>query len=229
MADIIKIDSNTWRIEDGFVRFFLLEGDEKAVLIDSGVNCPDAAELAKTLTDKPVILVNTHGDGDHTSGTGGFSEIYMHADDYIKCEVNIRYPGVILKSLNDGDIIELGNRTLKLIHIPGHTYGSIAVLDIQKRILYAGDSVQKGHIFMFGDKRDTKSYGASLSKLIALKDEYDYIFASHDEYCVPGDYAAKVKEAWEKVQSGELEYEITDMFGNKVKTYTTDVCGFYVD
>ncbi len=39
MADVIKIDEHTWRFEDRFVRFFLLEGEQKAVLIDSGMNC----------------------------------------------------------------------------------------------------------------------------------------------------------------------------------------------
>ena len=50
MAEIIQIDGNTWRIEDGFVRFFLLVGEEKAALIDSGVNCPNASDIAKKLT-----------------------------------------------------------------------------------------------------------------------------------------------------------------------------------
>ena len=43
MTEIIQIDSNTWSIEDGFVRFFLLVGEDKALMIDSGVNSPDAA------------------------------------------------------------------------------------------------------------------------------------------------------------------------------------------
>ena len=46
MAEFIQINENTWRLEDGFVRCFLLEGSEKAVLIDSGMNCSNAAELA---------------------------------------------------------------------------------------------------------------------------------------------------------------------------------------
>lgn len=228
MADIIQIDSNTWRLEDGFVRFFLLEGDEKAVMIDSGVNCPDAAELAKTLTDKPIILLNTHGDGDHTSGTAGFAEIYMHALDYVHCEVDKRYPGTALAEVRDGDVIELGNRPLKIIHIPGHTKGSIAILDVKKRVLYAGDSVQKGHIFMFGDKRELAKYESSLAKLIAMQSEYGSIFASHDEYVVSGDYAEKVMAAWQKVQAGDIPFETVDMFGSKVKSYTTADCGFFV-
>ena len=228
MADIIQISSDTWRFEDGFVRFFLLVGEDKAIMIDSGVNCPDALTMAQTLTDKPIMLLNTHGDGDHTSGTAMFSEIHMHELDYLGCEVNIRYPQTSLVQANDGDIIELGGRPLKIIHIPGHTKGSIAILDIKNRVLYAGDSVQKGHIYMFGEKRDISSYEQSLDKLIALAAEYDCIYASHDEFKLPGDYAGKVKEAWIRVRNGEVKFEMIDMFGNSVKSYTDDACGFFM-
>lgn len=228
MADIIQIDENTWRFEDGFVRFFLLAGEDKAVMIDSGVNCPNAADLAKELTDKPVFLLNTHGDGDHTSGTSCFSEIYLHPADFTGCEVNTRYPGVRLVELSDGEILDLGNRPLKIIHIPGHTKGSVAILDVNKRALFAGDSVQKGHIYMFGAKREPDKYRASLEKLIAVESEYDCIYASHDEYKLPGNYAEKVLEAWDKVTNGEVSFEMIDLFGNAVKSYTTDSCGFYL-
>lgn len=229
MAEIIKIDSGTWRIEDGFVRFFLLEGADKAVMIDSGMNCPDAAEIAKSLTDKPVMLLNTHGDGDHTSGTAGFSQIYMHALDYTNCGVSARYPETSLVEVNDSDLIELGDRTLKIIHIPGHTKGSIAILDVKNRVLYAGDSVQKGHIYMFGDKRQPEKYVESLEKLIAMGDEYDFVYASHDECILPGDYAKKVKAAWQQVVNGEIDFELIELFGQKVKSYTAEFCGFFVD
>lgn len=229
MAEIIRIDSHTWRFEDGFVRFFLLEGDDKAVLIDSGVDCPEALELAKTLTDKTIMLLNTHGDGDHTSGTGRFSEIHIHVLDYTNCEVNTRYPDTSLAEIKDGDIIELGNRPIKIIHIPGHTLGSVAILDVNYRVLYAGDSIQKGHIYMFGNKRCPEQYEKSIDKLIAMKKDYDFIYASHDEYIVPNDYAEKVKQSWNQVQNGEVIFEIIDLFGNKVKSYTTDVCGFYME
>ena len=60
MAEIVQINSDTWRIEDNGVRFFVLEGTEKALMIDSGMNTPDAGEIAKTLTSKPLELLNTH-------------------------------------------------------------------------------------------------------------------------------------------------------------------------
>lgn len=229
MAEIFRINAHTWGFEDGFVRFFLLEGEEKAVLIDSGVNCPNAAELAKTLTDKPLLLLNTHGDGDHTSATAAFSEIHMHPLDYYGCGVQERYPKTALAEVKDGDCIELGNRPLRLIHIPGHTCGSIAILDIRERVLYAGDSVQKGYVYMFGDKRDPKQYGASLDKLAAMSREYDFIYASHDEFLLPNDYAGKVRKAWQQVLDNTAAYEVKDLFGNKVKAYFTEFCGFYME
>lgn len=229
MVEIIEINSNTWRFEDGFVRFFLLEGEDKAVMIDSGVNCPDALKMAKTRTDKPIMLLNTHGDGDHTSGTAAYKEIHIHPLDYINCEVNTRYPGVALAGLKDGEVIELGGRTLKIIHIPGHTRGSVAILDVNNRVLIAGDSVQSDHIFMFGDRRAPEVYEDSLNKLIALEDEYDCIYASHGEWKLSKDYTRRVKSAWLKVRNGEVDYEYVDLFGNKVKSYTTEDCGFYVE
>lgn len=229
MAEVIKIDDHTWRIEDNYVRFFLLEGDSKAVMIDSGINCLDAADIAKSLTDKPVILLNTHGDGDHTSGTSGFSEIYIHASDYNNCGLDVKYPKTSLVQIADGDVIDIGNRPLKIIHIPGHTEGSVAILDINNRVLYAGDSVQKGHIFMFGSHRRPEQFVKSLDKIISLQNEFDCIYASHDEYLVPNDYAEKVKAAWERVQRGEVEYEMIELHGVTVKSYTTEKCGFFVE
>ena len=229
MTEITQINPNTWILEDDYVRFFLLEGNDKAALIDSGINSPNALEIAKSLIDKPVILINTHGDMDHTSGTGAFSEILMHAEDYINCNMASKYPDTKLVELNDGDVIELGNRPLKVIFIPGHTKGSLAFIDVNSKTLYAGDSVQKGHIFMFGKHRDTEQFENSLNKLIELNNEYDRIYASHGEYVVPKDYAEKVKEAWLKVRGGSVPYEMIELHGNKVKSFTTETCGFFME
>ena len=77
MANVIRINENTWSVEDGMVRFFVLEGTEKALMIDSGMNTPDAAEIAKSVTSKPLELLNTHGDRDHISGNAAFEWFYM--------------------------------------------------------------------------------------------------------------------------------------------------------
>ena len=70
--EIIPIDAQTWRIEDGMVRCYLLAGTDSALLIDTGMTLQNAREIAEGLTDRPVKLLNTHGDPDHIAGNAAF-------------------------------------------------------------------------------------------------------------------------------------------------------------
>lgn len=229
MADVIQMDQNTWRFENDFVRFFLLQGTERAVLIDSGYNCENAREMAEKLTKLPVFLLNTHGDGDHASGTAAFDEIRIREEDYENCNLAQRFPNTKCVNIQDGETISLGNRTLEMITIPGHTYGSVAILDVENRTLYAGDSVQDGHIFMFGKHRSASDFAGSMKKLIQMKDRYDTIVASHGKVTLASDYAEKVLESWMEVQEGKIEYTNTDLHGMTVKSYDGKYCGFFCE
>lgn len=228
MVEIVQIDNNTWRIEDGFVRFFLLKGKNKAALIDSGVSNSNINQLIESLTNLPVMLINTHGDGDHISGTGDFPEVYMAKEDYWGCNIADRFPNTSFVELHDGDIIDLGGRTLEIIAIPGHTKGSIALLDIEKRYLFAGDTVQSGHIFMFGAHRDPEKFEGSLQKLISMENRYDKVIASHDNPILEANYVKKVIEAWRNVRAQNVEGYDIDLHGMVVKSYDTECCGFYL-
>jgi len=229
MAEIIRMNENTWRIENDFVRFFLLVGKKLAVLIDSGYNCENAKQMAEEITDLPIVLLNTHGDGDHVSGTGAFSEIHIHEADYKNGKLAERFPNTKCVGIQDGDRISLGDRTLEIITIPGHTYGSVAILDVENRTLYAGDSVQDGHIFMFGQHRSPDEYEKSMLKLIEKKDTYDIIVASHGKVTLPSDYVEKVLATWREVQAGHINYVMTDLHGMTVKSYDGESCGFFCE
>ena len=224
MAEIIKIDADTWRIEDGMVRMFVLEGEEKALLIDSGMNTPDAAELAGSLTSKPLELMNTHADRDHVSGNGAFAEFYMSPDE----EENYQRTGGAgrIVPVREGDIIDLGNRPLEIIDIPGHTPGSIAILDINKRVLIAGDSVQNGNIFMFGAFRDINSYILSMKKLLAYKERFDAVYPSHGDFPVAPELIDRLIEGAEQIAGRKCEGKTVDIFGNEVMLYKFDYAGF---
>lgn len=225
--NIIRLNDGTWRIEDGFVRFFLLAGSERALMIDSGAGCPNAREIAETLTDLPVTLLNTHGDGDHVSGNGAFVSFCMSEADYNNCRVGQRFPESRLEPLYDGDVIDLGGRRLEIIAIPGHTYGSVAILDADARTLYSGDSVQDGHIFMFGAHRQPDAFAGALDKLQAIAHRFDRIYPSHGTPELPADYINKVCDAWRKVCAGEVQAREEQLHGNTVLSYETADCGFY--
>ena len=227
-VQVIKEDDHTFRIEDGMVRFFLLEGTEKALLIDSGVDTPDAKEIAMSLTDKPVLLLNTHGDGDHTSGNGAFSEYYIDKEDYIACNMEEKYPDSKPIFLEEEQVIDLGGRPLVIYKIPGHTVGSVAILDKNSRVIYTGDSISTAIIYMFGAHRSLSLYKTSLDKLNILRNKFDEIRPSHGTPSLKSDAVALVAEELHYVELGWLPYAAEKLHGTKVKTYRGSFCGFYM-
>lgn len=226
---IIQIDENTWRLEDGFVRFFLLKGAKEALLIDSGVGSPDAKAIAESLTNLPVKLINTHGDGDHTSGNSGFSSYMIHPADYKNYAMADHYPGCTPVSIQDGEVIDLGDRPLEILFTPGHTYGSISVLDVQNRVLYPGDTVQDDNVFLFGPTRAPELYADSLKKLAELSHRYDKVFPCHGTPCLDADAVQKVLEDWNGVLSHRIAPVVQEVFGFKAAVCKGSFCGFFCE
>ncbi len=227
MAETIKINENTYRIEDGHVRFYLFIGKEKASLIDTGMNVPDAKTIAKSLTDLPVILINTHADPDHISGNASFDGFYMSA----KEEDNYREHGGKgdYNHVHEGDVIDLGDRPLRIIDIPGHTPGSIAIIDEKNRILISGDTVQDGQIFMFGTRRNLDRYIESLKHLLEFKDMFDVIYPMHGTFPQKPEQIGKLLEGAQLIKEGKAYSNPVNIFGNEVLLYKFPYGGFLCD
>lgn len=225
---IVKVNDSLYSIEEGFVRWFVLIGEDKAAVIDTGVMGAGVLETVKYLTDKEPVLINTHGDGDHTAGNGFFESFYINENDYINCGMAERCPDAKPVFVADGQEVDLGNRILELIHIPGHTKGSVAIYDKKSKALFAGDTVQDGFVYMFGGHRDTDAYGKSLEKLIAKKNDIDVYYACHGTLELPNDYPEKMLEDWKKTLAGECPYEEMNLHGQDVKAYKESCCGFFL-
>ena len=125
-----------------------------------------------------------------------------------------------------GSVLDLGGRKLEVIHIPGHTPGSIALLDVERRVLFSGDSVQAGNIFMFGPNREFHAYAASMERLEGLMDRFDVIYPSHSEFPVSPDLITPLKEAAKKAICGELPGETFEIHGRTVMRYDAGVAHF---
>ena len=138
MADpvIIKIDDDTWRIENDGVRFFLLKGKEKALLIDSGMNVKGVREMAEHLTALPIVPLKPHADTDHVGAPAEHPSFMMHpseAANYYGMQKRIG----IIDPVYDGDIIDLGDRKLEVMLTPGHTPISIMLLNTSKKVVFS--------------------------------------------------------------------------------------------
>lgn len=222
---VISIDEHTWRIEDKGVRFFLLEGTEKALLIDSGMQVHCAKEIAEELTKRPLSLLITHGDRDHVGSNEEFPSFYMHPSEASNYYNTQKKTGRFIP-VQEGEILDLGERPLEIIGLPGHTPGSIAVLDKKNRALISGDPIQDGNIFMFGVQRELHAYVYSLKKLDRYKEDFDLIYPSHGSFPVKPDLIPLLTEGAEKILSGELEGEDLEMFGNHIKRYNVGAATF---
>ena len=215
--DWIKINDTTFRYEDKGVRFFLLIGSEYALLMDSGIKTENAKELAAQVTSLPLRLFNTHTDPDHVAGNGAFDEVMMNPAEL----VNYRKPHTSqsIIPVYDGDIIDIGGRPLRAIALPGHTPGSTGLLDINNGMLFSGDPVQDGKIFMFGPMRELSAYILSMKRLMTFSDEITEIYPCHGTCPVSKDIIPKLIDGAERVERGEMAAEPFEMFGHKVAAY----------
>lgn len=155
-----KIDQNTW-LGSGNVMssesMYLLEGAEKAILIDAGTTIPNLDKVVAKITSKPVTLVLTHVHPDHAGAVGCFDEVWISPGDTVFMpDFMPDYTGKV-NYLADGQKFELGGRTIEAYFTPGHTPGSVTFLEIGTDRGFCGDSfgtgsgVNNGGILVFCD------------------------------------------------------------------------------
>ncbi|MBQ0078798.1 MAG: MBL fold metallo-hydrolase [Eubacterium sp.] len=227
--ETIKVNENTWRFEEhGMVRFFLLTGSDKALLIDGGMQPKDAVSIVRELTDLPLEHLVTHADPDHLGACHQFEEFYMHAAEASNFYNTQKREGNFV-SVEDGQIIDLGGRPLEIVLLPGHTPGSIGLIDINARTLYGGDIVQDGRIFMFGVQREIHAYMQSMKRLMSMKERFDIVYPSHSTFPVGTDLIDALYEAAGRIINDEFPKFDVDMHGMKAKMVDVGVAKFLVD
>ncbi len=201
--EAIEMEPGFFRIEDGGVRCFLILGEHRAMLVDTGFGDGDLHAFVRSLTKLPIFVVNTHADGDHTGCNHQFQEIWMHPaefDYYAQKGNDCSH----LHPLWEGEILRVGKWTFEILLIPGHTPGSIALFDREHGLLLSGDSVQTGTIYLFGPGRNLPAYLTSLKRLSSIKDIVQEILPSHGEIPVHPDTITALEQAVPKLLAGKI-------------------------
>lgn len=195
-ADVVfrQIDEHTWE-GNGYQVYnesvYLVEGEEKALLIDAGAYMPHLDQAVAALTDKPVMVALTHGHGDHVGGIVCFPEVWIHPADIPMIARNGEgYQGEI-HELNDGDVIDLGGREIEVLHTPGHTSGSITFFDKEHHYGFSGDAFGSTNLLLFVP---------SFSTLIeTCTRTADYMQKNGIEKLFPGHYGGPNVETLQRV------------------------------
>lgn len=226
----------------------LILGEEKAVLIDTGCGIGNLRDVVDEITDLPVMVVNTHAHNDHIAQNHLFDEVamldhpwsheaekglpnsemaHLIADGMLWKELpegfdaeNYVIPGFkVTRWFNERDIIDLGNRTLEVIHTPGHTPDCVCFLDREDRLLFTGDMFYTGGIYTYLNGGDLPTFINSYLKLLEYYDEFDYLMPSHNEPRVEKVLLRDVFKAVVDIAEGRGRYvEGTDR-GTSIRKY----------
>jgi glyoxylase-like metal-dependent hydrolase (beta-lactamase superfamily II) len=77
-------------------------------------------------------------------------------------------PAPATRLLADGDVIDLGDRTLEVLHLPGHSPGSIGLWEKASGILFSGDAVYDGELLDDCYHSNIPDYIATMERLRAM-------------------------------------------------------------
>jgi glyoxylase-like metal-dependent hydrolase (beta-lactamase superfamily II) len=194
---------------------YIIEGKDKAVLIDAGTTIPNLDRIVAKITKKPVTLILTHVHPDHAGAAGCFDEVWINPADTVFVPAFMPdYKGTI-KYLENGQLIDLGGRVLETYFTPGHTPGSTTFLEVGTEIGYSGDSFGNGNLLVFDDFQ---------TLIKTCQDSYDYFSSKGYSKFYCGHFFGVNFETLERIQliqtmaqealDGKIDGEPTGGFGN---------------
>ena len=227
MDNVKKIEDRFWIFEEDGVRSFLFEGTDRAMLVDTGFGTLPLRDMTAELTPLPVFVVNTHTDRDHTGRNREFSPILMHPAEMDRYQSSLPEGCSMedVRSLWEGEVIDLGHWRFEVILAPGHTPGSVMLLERDKRMLISGDTIQDGMIFMFGPGRNMPAFRCSLRRVMGLTDAFDTIWPSHGNYPLKPDIIPGIWRSAQELLDGKLPPQEPPR-AMPCKMYTSDTVSF---
>lgn len=208
-----KLDEKTWCINfmNGSQNMYLLEGDEKALLIDTGFGAGNLKEYVETLTKKPLLVFNTHFHPDHSAGNGEFPEVYMSEGAKID-ELSVTESFIIpfdLKAMphpdykkifiKEGFVFELGNRNVEVLDVlPAHSNSSLFLIDKKHRMFFTGDDMESQQVLMFDNSNNPKApyevnerlmnFKHNLLRIKSFFEDFDYLLPNHNGFPISKSY-----------------------------------------
>jgi glyoxylase-like metal-dependent hydrolase (beta-lactamase superfamily II) len=221
-------DGIAW-VQEPLVRSGLVEGERDIAVIDTGMGVVDFRALVTGFSDRAPLVLQTHAHWDHVGGSHLFSRVLVHPAEADAVRQGLSHerfvrvmqrfssqfampdswnpetaaiPGVEPTGLlHDGDTIDLGDRTLEVIHTPGHSPGGLSFLDRAGRVLFVGDAINRATMLLCLPGSDPHAFLSSVRHLAELAGEVDAIVPGHGNLLAPAD-VRDVRDAFEEVYAG---------------------------
>jgi len=174
-----------------------VRGRDRDMLVDSGMGVVSLREWVPLVTERALTAVASHTHFDHIGCHHEFEDRAVHraeaeilasptrastlADPYVTDEIFDTLPPLPYASsdysvkgagatrlLEDGDVLDLGDRHFEVVHTPGHSPGGIALWEAASGILFSGDIVYDGPLIEDTYHADLNDYHASMLRLLDL-------------------------------------------------------------
>jgi glyoxylase-like metal-dependent hydrolase (beta-lactamase superfamily II) len=187
---------------------YLIVGDKKALLFDTGMGISDIKKVTAELTKLPIIVLNSHTHDDHVGGNWEFTTVYGMDTDFTRKNAEGSHedaqaeitpdqicgilpkgfdpkayatrPWKITAYIHDGDHFDLGGRTLEVMATPGHTPDAISLIDRAHGLLFTGDTYYPAAIWLYRPETDLDAYAKSIRRLAALAPQIKLVLGAHN-------------------------------------------------
>ena len=205
----------------GFGDCFCIRDRKSSLLVDFGAanskieGRPRREVFDVIISDLTTIrkknLLLTHFHPDHAAGNGEFEAVHLSEGEKIDAPSTLT-PGAVPFDLSklphpdyekiyvkDGEVIELGNRTIEVLDVkPAHCNSSLFFLDRKARLLLCGDEIDVGQVMMFDNSQNLEApydvrermlnFRANMQRVKDLDDAYDWLLPNHNGYPIAKSY-----------------------------------------
>jgi glyoxylase-like metal-dependent hydrolase (beta-lactamase superfamily II) len=210
---------------------YLILGKDKALLLDTGMGISDLRKVTSELTPLPIIVVNSHTHDDHVGGNWQFPTVYSMDTEFSRANAKgstadaqaeiapgeicgdlpknfdarayRTKPWTIAKYIHDGDIIDLGGRSIEILSTPGHTPDAICLFDRANGLLFTGDTYYPAAIWLYRPETDLAAYAKSIARLAALAPQVKTVLGQHNVPVAPPSVLPNLVTAFAALQAGK--------------------------
>ena len=176
---------------------YLILGSQRALLFDTGPGVRDIAPVVRALTSLPVEVLPSHLHFDHTGNLQHFDHVVLPDLPALRAQVHDgafslglyqslgfvegfeRRPFRVARWIAPGSEIDLGERRLQLVNVPGHTPESVVLVDRSANRVYSGDFIYPSDIYAFLPGANLSDYAASARRVEAMVDDQTRIYGAH--------------------------------------------------
>jgi len=211
---------------------YLLNGNEKSLLIDTGLGIANIYDEVAKLTKNPVAAVATHIHWDHIGGHKYFPDFYARKEELSWLNGSFPLPLEVVKKmvldrcdppenfdissyelfqetpkrlLEDHEIIDLGGRKIEALHTPGHSPGHLCFWEKDRGYLFTGDLVYKDFLFAYYPSTDPEAYLDSLEKVAVLP--VKNVFPGHHSLDIRPEILTRMRDAFRQLKAdGKLHH-----------------------